>query len=660
MHISPILLLAFCWVFFPLTTSGQTLRALEKAGDEAVLQKNYYTALVHFFEALSVEPGNTRLNYKYAEVARQFNAYQIAAEYYGKVNATPESAQYPLATFWLAMMEKSIGWYAEAEAHFGRFLTMKRTDPDDPFFMNRAKKELAWCRKALNGDAAPDPYIRVEQLGKQINSDYSDFAPLERGDTLYYTSYRYDMKDDKHTPARKMSKLMVSVHEQRGRALSRSLNDESLSTAHVAFSSNGQRLYYTLCDYVSEAELRCKIYYRELDNYGKWSRKAIALPTFINQEGYTATQPCLGFDSTRQKEILYYVSDRPGGQGKLDIWYSVIEGEVFSKPENLESINTPENEVSPFFYNPSQTLYFSSDGMPGWGELDVWKTLLDSSQWLVPELLPAPVNTGYDDLYYTVGTDSSRAWLASNRPGAFYLDPDNKACCNDLFRVTYLPKPDPKDTTVVPTIPPSVLPPPDPVPSEPETLEDFLPLALFFDNDEPDKRTQRTTTRKTYTETFDRYYQRKEEYLDEYCRPLDGDDKILSEELMDNFFEEDVRKGRDYLYLFSEILLKRLEQGDQVEIFIKGYTSPRAKSDYNLSLGQRRVSSVRNHFQTYSDGVFQTYLSSGQLRITERSFGETLASREVSDELKDVRNSIYSIGAAKERRVEIVEIQSSK
>ena len=97
-----------------------------------------------------------------------------------------------------------------------------------------------------------------------------------------------------------------------------------------------------------------------------------------------------------------------------------------------------------------------------------------------------------------------------------------------------------------------------------------------------------------------------------------------------------------------------------MEIFIKGYTSPRAKGDYNLSLGKRRISSLRNHFQTYKNGVFVPYLTAKTLIVTERSFGETTASTNVSDDLEDMRNSVYSVGAAKERRVEIVEVSQRK
>ena len=218
-----------------------------------------------------------------------------------------------------------------------------------------------------------------------------------------------------------------------------------------------------------------------------------------------------------------------------------------------------------------------------------------------------------------------------------------------------------QDTTPLVTEP--VLPPVIPVleeEKEPETLEDFLPLALYFDNDEPDKRTRKTTTKKTYETTYERYIKRKKTYLKEYTKPVEEDDKASAEQFMDDFFEDEIKKGFNHLFLFSEILLKRLKEGEKVEIFIKGFTSPRAKSDYNLALGKRRVSSLRNHFATYKDQIFQPYIDGGQLIITERSFGEATAAADVSDELEDQRNSIYSVSAARERRVEIVEIKRER
>ncbi|MCB0587607.1 MAG: hypothetical protein KDD06_20105, partial [Phaeodactylibacter sp.] len=243
-------------------------------------------------------------------------------------------------------------------------------------------------------------------------------------------------------------------------------------------------------------------------------------------------------------------------------------------------------------------------------------------------------------------------------PGSFYLDENNKACCNDIYRFEPIPEEPPTgDTLPLAGLPPVQPELPATEPDIPTRLEDFLPLALYFDNDEPDRRTRRTTTRKTYGETYEAYSRRRNDYMEAFAGPLEGDRKEEAAYAVDEFFDEEAQKGHDFLMRFSEILLHRLQAGEEVEIFLKGYTSPRAKSDYNLALSKRRISSVRNHFQNYKDGVFQPYLESGQLKITERPFGEAEAAGTVSDSLDDLRNSIYHPDAARERRVEIQEIK---
>ncbi|MCB0639856.1 MAG: hypothetical protein KDC54_24705, partial [Lewinella sp.] len=188
-------------------------------------------------------------------------------------------------------------------------------------------------------------------------------------------------------------------------------------------------------------------------------------------------------------------------------------------------------------------------------------------------------------------------------------------------------------------------------PELPNTLEEFLPLPLFFDNDQPDPRTRAVTTELTYTDTYEAYLSRQTAYFDEFTDDPNG------QEALEDFFTQDVEDGYRRLERFSEILLTLLEDGQTVEIFLKGYTSPRARGDYNLLLGKRRVSAVRNHFEQWRDGVFEPYLQDGQLIISEVSFGETRAAANVRDERAGDRASIYSPEAARERRVEIVEVK---
>ncbi|MBP6812387.1 MAG: hypothetical protein KA138_12750, partial [Saprospiraceae bacterium] len=156
------------------------------------------------------------------------------------------------------------------------------------------------------------------------------------------------------------------------------------------------------------------------------------------------------------------------------------------------------------------------------------------------------------------------------------------------------------------------------------------------------------------------YLDRQSEYRERFAGNIDGVLLEEAEQRIDDFFEDEIRKGYELLGQLSELLVSHLERGEAIEVLIKGFTSPRAESDYNLNLGKRRVSSVRNHFETWSDGILQPYLRSGKLKITEISFGETAARAGISDKLSDERNSIYHPDAARERRVEIVEVRAQK
>lgn len=644
-----ILLSVFCHSIF-----SQTLKAFEKAADKAFQEKDYYTAFVHLQSALEIRPEKAALQYKFAEAARHFQSYEIAEEYYQKVMKNEEAAVFPMAPFWLAMMKKSLGKYQEAKLLFQQF----SKNQDDNYYSKRAKIEIATCEWAIQLEPKKDLIAKVEHLDKKVNTPYSEIGPLPRGDTLYYSSFRYSFDEDDHKPKRKLTKTLSSRNNSKGRTLRRNYNVSEKHTAHTTFSTDGKRIYFTICKYDTGATIKCEIYYREKDRRKRWKKDPVKLPLSINQKGFTATHPAIGYDSIEQKEILYFVSDRIGGKGKLDIWYSEITADSFSTPQNLVLINTSENDLTPFYHTPSQKLYFSSDGHSGLGGFDVFE--LDESKGAEAiQNLGIPINTSYNDLYYAVNRQGMIAYLSSNRPGSFYLDKSNKACCYDIFKVNFS-KPEPQNETeelaeespeepLEDTIEPS---------KEPETLEDFLPLALYFDNDEPDKRTRRTSTKKSYGTTYQKYYSKKQEYLSQFVKPLDDEDRFEAEQAVEDFFEDQIKKGYEHLFLFSDILLKRLEKGEKVEIFIKGFTSPRAKSDYNLSLGKRRVSSLKNHFDSHQHGIFKPYLKNGQLIISETSFGETHADTSVSDVLNDLRGSIYHPNAAKERRVEIVEIKT--
>ncbi len=635
-----------------VTGKAQSFSAFKKSGDQALAEKDFYAAMHYYGNALELRPDDPVIQYQFAEVAHEFYAYETAEAYYNKVLKSPESGNFPAAQYRLGMVYKSMGQYDKARAAFDAYLQQSQTDGA---LREKAGREIVNCQTALDLMQKPPQYT-LKRMDQKINTPYSEFGALQRNDTLYYSSFRYDLLKDKHRPGRKISKLLLSSKGGKSQPMRNDFNTDTLHIAHIAFSLDGKRLYFTRCRYVNTTQIRCELCYREKDRRKRWKVQPVVLPEPLNLKNTTTTQPAIGYDSTLQAEVLYFASDRTGGKGGMDIWRVKVEAAGFSAPENLSAVNTAANEVSPFFHQASQLLYFSSEGYANLGGFDIfnWK------QGGKLENIGPPFNSSYNDLYYSAGNDGKSGYLSSNRVGAMYLDKDNKSCCLDIYAFQWIEPPPPKqgEPPVVVTTPPPSEPETPGEPPMPETLEDFLPLALYFDNDEPDKRTLRTSTKKSYEESYLKYISRKDDFLKAYTKGLQGEDRDASEEAISEFFATYVERSYIFLGRFSEILLKRLESGESVEIFIKGFTSPRAEKTYNLALGKRRISSLRNHFDTWREGIFASYLKKGQLKISERSFGEATADESISDDLVDLRNSVYSIGASRERRVEIVEVKS--
>ncbi len=669
------------------TALGQSRRAYERAGDDAFEKKDYAAAIQHYGTALERKSDDSGLIWKYAECARNIYAFPLAEKMYRQLAASEKHQKaYPLLYYRLGEVLKNQGKYGEAVAEFERFSAAPPAA--EPEYADRARIELATCRWAMQ--QGPDTSgVKVENAGKGINSPYSDFAPFISGDTLYFSSYRFDKRGDKSKPRQKRTKVLFSVRNGRAREVSRGYpGSDTVHVAHTALTADGHFLFFTLCKNQNASDIRCELWLTVQDIRKRWSAP-FRLPAPVNLPGYTTTHPSIAYDSLSEQLNLWFVSDRPGGKGGLDIWQLPLDTIWFcpcsvpvdsrkplrplrfdSEPVNVTDVNTPANDVTPFFHEPTQTLYFSSDGLPGFGGYDIFRSKREASAFSPPENAGPGLNTSYNDLYYVLRPDGKSGYLSSNRPGSQYLDVANKACCNDLYTVRY-PEPDqqqpappisaaptPQRQIERPKIPIEELQPREP--EKPPVLADFVGLVLYFDNDEPDKRTRRTKTRKSYMETVRAYLDRQDEYRESFAKGLNGAKREAAEAQIDDFFDNEVRRGYERLDQLCELLLGRLQQGEPVEVIIKGFTSPRAESDYNLALGKRRISSVRNHFEAYADGILKTYLESGKLRVSEASFGETTARAGISDDLRDERNSIYHPDAARERRVEIVEIREKQ
>ena len=652
---------------------GQSLRAYRRAGEAAFNAKDYGAAVRHYGDLLKRKPGNSDLLWRYAECSRLLYSCQEAENSFRQILETDTGCykKFPLIYFRLAEVQKMRGDYTNAALNFDRFLKTAPGDTDT-MYLNKAASEASLCRDTGSMETG-QLQAEVKHPGKEINSPWYDFAPALAGDTLYYSSARFEKKSGglRKKPAR-MSRIMISVASGRSREPGRGFPvTDTAHVAHTAVTPDGRYVFFTLCKDINASEKRCEIWVTALDRRNKWLLPK-KLPPVVNMPGYTATHPNVGYDSSNQSLTLWFASDRPGGSGKLDIWSVALDTNYFcpcnipipgkqlaslpsfSQPVNVPGINTPGDDITPFYERNTSRLYFSSDGWPGYGGQDIFYAEKDQK----PVNAGPWLNSSYNDLYMILSAQGDKGYFSSNRPGSFYLDEKNKTCCNDLF--SFRLKPD--TTRLMPVTPvPEPVQQPDTASVQPpvsnvESPEDFGGLPLYFDNDQPDSRTRNPETRKTYSETVGNYLARREEYRTRFTAGLKGSDAEEAASASDSFFDEEVRAGAERLGQLCELLLDRLESGETWEIQLRGFTSPRAESDYNLFLARRRIKSVMNELETWQDGSLKKYIESGHLKISELSLGETASKVGISDKITDEKNSIYHPDAARERRVEIVRI----
>ena len=133
---------------------------------------------------------------------------------------------------------------------------------------------------------------------------------------------------------------------------------------------------------------------------------------------------------------------------------------------------------------------------------------------------------------------------------------------------------------------------------------------------------------------------------------------------IDNLFDDSVDGGMRDLEKFAQLLLKVLNANEKATITMKGYCSPLASTDYNINLAKRRISSLRNYFTEYENGIFSSYINNsnpngGSITFLNEDIGELKAKPNVSDNYYDTKNSIYNPAAALERKIQIIAVSIS-
>lgn len=646
LHKSKFFLLT-AFLFFTSLLSAQSLKNLLKQGEEAMQQKDYFSAAQVYNQIILIDSSAMDYQYKYAQASRLNYDIAIAEHWYRKIYSKDNGKVFPEVSFWLGEILKSKGAYKEAKKMFSKYSQKNKNskDPDKKKLALKAKIESEACELAQILIKNPVD-VKVEHLDSTVNSKVSEYAPIEVDSLLYFSSLRFSNDRDRSNNIN-YNKLYTSAQVDnkwsKAKELDSLFNKNGIHTANTCFNSDFSAVYVTRCQQVNSSSFNCSIYVSQYSN-GHWIELKL-LPAQINTAGTNSTQPNVG--NINNEEFLFFSSNRSGGEGGQDIWHSKInkDGTYGAAVNAGKKVNSVEDEVSPFFVSNLQTLYFSSTWHKGMGGFDIFKSVYKNNEFGEPENAGYPINSPLNDIYYSINRKKNRAYLSSNRIGSYFEE--KQSCCNDIYSFSIPPLEDP----------------PKPVDTSKVLLNQMkvlVPLTLFFHNDEPEPKTHHITTKKNYRTTYEEYSALKNKYEKEYPAGLEGDQKIYAENRIQNFFEDSVDAGMHDLDRFAELLEKVLLRGEKVKITMKGYCSPLASTDYNVNLAKRRVSSLQNYFREYKNGLFVKYINNsvekeGSIEFFEEDIGELSVSK-VSDDVKDVRNSVYSPFAAAERKIQIIAV----
>ena len=624
-----------------LSTSVWSQKQLERLvahADEQVRVLDYIEALRYYDQALALAPNSPTLLWKVAETNQQFKDYKKAAYYFLKVyELDPDGKQFADAQLNYALMLKQQGLYKEALAQFKEAKKFFSEDKNSMGYLKATQEVLAcnWVLKQLKYVSAEE---KATLQAHAANTVDTEFGHLILNDTLIYSSLKADSvaDDQEQIYSASYTLQLYQFPAPHQATLFLKGTRPNFEYGNFTLAPDSSFAFCTECQR-QESGLSCQLIRLVLEQ-NIWQLDTnfrSALPATF----YRSMPHLLELNGTLQ---LIYCSSEANGKGGLDLWMSSIEKDgSFQKPVNLGGLNSNENEVSPWYDPLSKRLYFSSTWHAGFGGFDIFYSVLQTDGSFGPPInLGLPFNSPANDLYFFCDADT--AYLSSNRVGSLYAS--HPTCCSDVYT--------------------QIFPRPAPQKVEEKEADEIkivqLPIRLYFENDHPNPKSTADITDFTYDETYLKYQSQYPIYLQKVAEARDSVSAQFQTQLLYQFFQNEVDKGMQDLALFREQVWQALQSGQQVSIMVQGFASPLAKSDYNVHLTNRRISSIINYFEEIDGGKFAPYMQTSPLRLQfiEVPMGEYQANKEVSDNYYDQRNSVYSKDASLERRIEIIELRT--
>ncbi|MCF8334986.1 MAG: OmpA family protein [Bacteroidales bacterium] len=391
------------------STADAQMKFYDEA-EEAYQAGQFYEAVEMYRDAYDKIPGSEikdEITFKIAECYRKTSQPRKAELWYSK--AIKRDYDNPLIYLYYADALKTNEKFDEAIENYKKYGELNSDDP-------RGEMGVKSCSLAKQWKENPSGYKVAKQ--RYLNSTERDFCPSyskAEYDEIYFTTSREECTGEETHGGTGgyFTDIFYSQKNVSGRwsdpePIPGDVNTE-VEEGATSFTNNYNTMYFTRCEVDNQQSMGCNIFRTVKDN-GEWENPE---PLSLAADSLVVAHPSITDDGS----TLYFVSNRPGGYGKMDIWKINRNDDGWSEPVNPgQKINTPGNEMFPFIH-PDGTLYFSSDYHPGMGGLDIFKATMQNNGEYEIENMRYPINSTHDDFGIIFEEEKEKGYFSSSRDG---------------------------------------------------------------------------------------------------------------------------------------------------------------------------------------------------------------------------------------------------
>ncbi len=427
-----ILLFSFTTALFAQPVNKSSKDQLISAAELALEYNDYYSALENY-EKYYKEERDVKIAFEIANLHYKLRDYAKAENWYTRIANKKNTRKFkntyvPEINFDVARMMKYNGKYTEAKEAFQLYIG----EAEDIEKIKLAKKEIAGCELALEMDEASG--ISVVNAGNNVNSKYSEASPFSaNGTDIYYAGIKsnkiiYLEGENENVTSQIWKATKGEEGYGKGVAIEGdNIPREGYHLGNLTLSPDGERMFFTRATLKGNDLETSELYVSSMGADGWGAAQPV---NGVNGE-YIVRHPAVG--ELFNKEVLIFSSNREGGFGGYDLYYSTLSGDGYEAPINMgEIINGAGDEVTPYYVDG--VLYFSSESFVSMGGFDIYSSEWNGSNWSEPQNIGKPFNSSVDDLYFSIDAEGYNGLLVSNREGTISVK--GKTCCDDIWVVS--------------------------------------------------------------------------------------------------------------------------------------------------------------------------------------------------------------------------------